>query len=44
MAEYGFVTINEVRRKEDLNSIDGGDEHLIQVNRQPLNTIRDEGN
>ena len=41
MAEYGFVTINEVRRKEDLNSIDGGDEHLIQVNRQPLNTIND---
>ena len=42
MAEYGFMTINEVRRKEDLNSIDGGDEHLVQVNRTPLNKMSDE--
>ena len=41
MAEYGFMTINEVRRKEDLNSIEGGDEHLVQVNRTPLNKMSD---
>lgn len=41
MAEYGFMTINEVRQKEDLNSIEGGDEHLIQVNRTPLNKLSD---
>jgi len=46
MAEYGFMTINEVRRKEDLNSIEGGDEHLVQVNRTSLNKLSDgtEGN
>jgi indole-3-glycerol phosphate synthase len=41
MAEYGFMTINEVRQKEDLNSIEGGDEHLIQVNRTPLKKLSD---
>ena len=29
---YGFLSINEVRKRENLNSIPNGDEHLIPLN------------
>ena len=41
MIQNGVMSINEGRRLEDLNSIDGGDEHYVQVNMQPINKISD---
>jgi HK97 family phage portal protein len=38
-ADMGIYSINEIRRFEELNSIDGGDEHLVQLNRTPLGTM-----
>ena len=37
--DLGVYSINEVRRLEELNSILGGDEHLIQLNRTTLNNL-----
>ena len=36
MLADGVMNINEARALEELNSIDGGDEHLVQVNQMPL--------
>jgi HK97 family phage portal protein len=46
MIQNGVMSINEGRRLEDLNSIEGGDEHYVQVNMQPINKKSDgtEGN
>ena len=35
----GFLTINEVRRKENLNSIVDGDEHYLPLNMTTINKI-----
>lgn len=40
MADYGFYTINEVRRYEDLDPIGpDGDEHIVQLNRTTLKKL-----
>jgi len=45
MIQNGVLSINEGRKLEDLNSIEGGDKHYIQVNMQAINENRDgEGN
>jgi HK97 family phage portal protein len=36
MIQNGVLSINEGRRLEDLNSIEGGDKHYIQVNMMPI--------
>ena len=39
--DLGIYSINEVRELEELNKIEGGDAHLVQMNREPLNTQKD---
>lgn len=39
MLQTGVFSINEVRRFEDMNPIENGDEHLVPLNFQPLNNI-----
>ena len=41
--DLGVYSINEVRRIEELNSIEGGDEHLVQINREPINKTKQDG-
>lgn len=36
MIQNGVFSINEGRKLEDMNSIEGGDRHYIQVNMQPI--------
>ena len=43
MQEYGNMSINEARRLEELNSIPGGDKHLVQINRTTLDKIGEDG-
>ena len=35
----GYMSINEVRQKENLNSIDGGDKHFMQLNMTTIDKI-----
>ncbi len=35
----GWMSINEVRQKEDLNKIDSGDENYLQMNMTTINKI-----
>lgn len=35
----GVLSINEVREKENLNPIEGGDQHFIQVNMAPIDML-----
>jgi len=35
----GYMSINEVRRKENLNGIDGGDKHFMQLNMTTIQKI-----
>ena len=39
MADLGVYSVNDIRRKEDENPIDGGDGHYVQVNRIPLDKM-----
>ena len=42
--QHGFMSINEVRKAEDLNGIGSqGDLHFVQVNQIPLNSAADYG-
>lgn len=41
MLEIGAVTANEIRRKENLPEVDGGDTPLVSANLLPLDTIRE---
>jgi len=36
---YGYMSINEVRQKENLNSIEGGDKHFMQMNMTTIDKI-----
>jgi len=36
MLQNGIASVNEVRDLEDLNAIQGGDSHFIQLNMQPI--------
>lgn len=36
MFNVGAMSINEIRAKENMNPVEGGDEHFVQVNMQPL--------
>ena len=35
----GYMSINEVRQKENMNSIDGGDKHFMQINMTTIDKI-----
>jgi hypothetical protein len=35
------MSINEVRQKENLNSIEGGDQHFIQMNMTTIEKVGD---
>lgn len=35
----GALSINDIRRLENKNSIDGGDEHYLQMQQVPINTL-----
>jgi HK97 family phage portal protein len=35
----GYMSINEVRQKENMNSIDGGDKHFMQMNMTTIDKI-----
>jgi HK97 family phage portal protein len=37
--QNGYMSVNEVRRKENLNGIDGGDKHFMQLNMTTLEKI-----
>jgi HK97 family phage portal protein len=39
--QNGYMSINEVRQKENLNSIDGGDQHFIQMNMTTIENVGD---
>ena len=39
--QNGYMSINEVRQKENLNSIEGGDQHFIQMNMTTIEKIGD---
>jgi len=39
----GWMSINEVRQKEDLNKIDSGDENYLQMNMTTINKIGTDG-
>ena len=36
MFNIGAMSINEIREKEDLDPVEGGDIHLVPMNMQPL--------
>ena len=39
--QNGYMSINEVRQKETLNSIEGGDQHFIQMNMTTIENVGD---
>jgi HK97 family phage portal protein len=39
--QNGYMSINEVRQKENLNSIEGGDQHFIQMNMTTIEKVGD---
>ena len=39
MLQVGVMSINEVRGKEDMNPVEGGDMHTVQVNQIALNSF-----
>ncbi len=42
MFGIGAISINEIRAKEDLNPIEGGDRHFVPMNMTPLDKIDEE--
>lgn len=41
--QNGYMSINEVRRKENLNAIEGGDKHFIPMNMTTIDKVGDAG-
>lgn len=41
LVKSGIMSINEVREAEDMNPIEGGSNHLVQVNQISLNSIEE---
>jgi HK97 family phage portal protein len=41
MLQNGVYSINEVRRMEELNDVDGGDRRYVQVNLMPIDRVDD---
>jgi HK97 family phage portal protein len=39
MLQHGVLSINEVRQEEDLNPVEGGDVHTVQVNQLALDKL-----
>lgn len=39
--QWGWLSVNEIRRKENMPPVDGGDEYLSPLNMQALNTPED---
>ena len=45
LLQNGVMNINEVRNLENLNRIDGGDKHMVQMNLTPIDKIgKEDGN
>lgn len=44
MVSNGIMTINEVRAKEDLNPIEGGNQNLVQLNMTDINNLSNRDN
>lgn len=40
MSDIGVYSINDIRALEDLNPVENGDERLVQLNRIPLEQIK----
>jgi len=40
----GYMSINEVRQKENMNSIDGGDKHFMQMNMTTIDKVGEDAN
>jgi HK97 family phage portal protein len=40
----GYMSINEVRQKENMNSIEGGDKHFMQMNMTTIDKIGEDAN
>jgi hypothetical protein len=38
----GAMTINEIREKEDIDPIEGGDEHFVPLNMIPLSMVKEQ--
>ena len=41
MLQSGVLSINEVRAEEQLNPIDGGGVHMVQINQIALNKLEE---
>jgi hypothetical protein len=41
LIKAGVISINEARAAEDLNAVDGGSIHTVQVNQIALNSLED---
>lgn len=41
MTQIGVMSINEVRAKEQMNPVDGGDVHTVQINQIALDRLGD---
>jgi HK97 family phage portal protein len=41
LIKAGVISINEARAAEDLNAVDGGSVHTVQVNQIALNSLED---
>jgi HK97 family phage portal protein len=41
MTDIGAMSINDVKKLEDMNPIEGGDEHYVQLNRIPISKINE---
>jgi hypothetical protein len=42
MLDKGVMSINEVREKEDMDPITGGDEHFVPLNMVPLSMVKEQ--
>ena len=39
MLQNGVLSINEVRKEEELNPVEGGDTHTVQINQIALDKL-----
>ena len=44
LVKCGIMSINEARRAEDMNAVDGGDQHTVQVNQIALDRLDEYSN
>jgi len=44
LVKCGIMSINEARAAEDMNAVDGGDQHTVQVNQIALDRLDEYSN